>query len=296
MNRFTIPAVLVLAGLLAGSARAQDKIAWKFKEGDKFYLQENTTTKQTIKVLGNAEEKEEVQYNLVSFHIKEKTDDKVVIVQTMEELSTKTERGKQDPLTEKMLEKLKGHQFTITIDKNGKMTKFEGYESLIKKISNDDPMVEKTLRAILTADTFKKTAENTFTMLPDKAVKKGDTWNRETQMSMGPIGSFKINAKYTYDGMEKDLAVIQGTSTLTYSAPKDDGGLPFKISKGNIDATNAKTRLLFDSNLGRPSSEHTTLALKGNLTLAIGEMEVEMTLEMEQRTDSKVSTTRPEKK
>src|ERR1043165_2979917 len=214
----------------------------------------------------------------------------------MEELSTKTERGKQDPLTEKMLEKLKGHQFTITIDKNGKMTKFEGYESLIKKISNDDPMVEKTLRAILTADTFKKTAENTFTMLPDKAVKKGDTWNRETQMSMGPIGSFKINAKYTYDGMEKDLAVIQGTSTLTYSAPKDDGGLPFKISKGNIDATNAKTRLLFDSNLGRPSSEHTTLALKGNLTLAIGEMEVEMTLEMEQRTDSKVSTTRPEKK
>jgi hypothetical protein len=204
MQRFIVLAALTFA-LFTGAARAQEKLAWKFKEGDKFYIEEKTTVKQTIKVLGNTEEKEEQQTNLVSFLVKKKAADSIVMVQTIEELSTETKVGKQDPGTQDVLDKMKGHQFTITINNQGKITKFEGYDSLIGKISNDNEEVEKVLRAILPVDFFKKTSEGAFSMMPDKAVNKGDSWKRETKMSMGPIGGFNIVHNYKYEGNEKDL-------------------------------------------------------------------------------------------
>src|SRR5207253_605721 len=115
-----------------------------------------------------------------------------------------------------------------------------GYDAFVRKLSDGDAQVEKLLRAVLPVDTFKKTAEQSFAMLPGKAVSKGDTWDRETSISMGPLGSLKANHRYQYDGKEKDLDVISSLAKLTYVAPKGDGGgLPFRILKGEMKAENA---------------------------------------------------------
>jgi hypothetical protein len=295
MHRTIVSAALALA-LLPGALAAQEKLAWKFKEGEKFYLEEKTTIKQTIKVLGNDEEKEEEQLNLVSFLVKKKTADGVVLVQTIEKLKSETKRGKEDPNTQQILEKMTGHQFTITLNNQGKITKFEGYNSLIEKISDNNPDVEKVLRAILPVDFFKKTSESQFSMLPDKAVAKGDAWQREMNMSMGPIGGFKIVHTFKHEGEEKGLTAIGSSAKLDYIVPKDDGGLPFKITKGKMQAETAKGRLLFDNKLGRLDRDNTTIVLRGAMTIEIMNMEIDMEMHMEQTTVTRVLATKPGEK
>src|SRR5438105_4069012 len=84
--------------------------------------------------------------------------------------------------------------------------------------------------------TVKQNSEASCSMMPEQALKKGDTWERESNMSMGPIGSFKVGHSYKYEGDEKNLAVISGTAKLDYLPPKDAAGLPFKITKGKMQA------------------------------------------------------------
>ena len=281
MQRITLLTAIILVSLLADSAHAQESLAWKFKEGDRFYLEEKTTVKESIKVLGNTEEKEEVQLNVVSFVVQKKTADSVVLVQTIEELTTDVKKGNADPMAQQMLDKMRGHQFTITLDPKGKITKFEGYDSLIAKLSGNDAKVAKTLRAMLPVDFFKKTSEGAFTMMPDKAVKKGDAWQRETSMSMGPLGNFKAVHNFKYDGTENGLAVILSTPKLDYLPPTGDGaGLPFKIVRGNLKAENAKNRVLFDYQLGR-------------LRQDTGGMQLEVEMVMEQSSVVRVLATKP---
>jgi hypothetical protein len=296
MRPIILVAACVLGGLFVDSASAQEKLAWKFKEGDRFYLEEKVSIKQTIKVLGTTEEKEEDQLNVVTFLVKSKTKDSIILVQTIEELKTDTKKGKADPGGQQVLDKMRGHEFTITINNKGEITNFEGYESLMKKMSGDDPNVEKVLRSILPVDFFKKTSQQTFSMLPDKAVGVGDTWQREMNMSMGPMGGFKVVHSYKYDGDEKGLAVISSTAKLDYIAPKGgDAGLPFKIIKGNMKAENAKNRILFDNKLGRPRSDIGSATIRGTMTMEIANMEVEMELHLEQTSRTRVTATKPGK-
>jgi hypothetical protein len=296
MRRFSVFAALILAGLPIGSAIGQEKLAWKLNEGDKFYIEEKTTGKQTIKVAAYTEEKEETQSNLISFHVQKKIDDGYILVQTIEELKTEVKKGKSDPNAQQLLEKMQGHQFTITLNDKGQITKFQGYDRLIDKLSNNDPDVAKLLRAILPVDVFKKTSEQAFGLLPDKSVNKGDTWHRTTNLSMGPMGSFKAIHSYKYEGDEKGLAVITSTAKLDYVAPKGDtAGLPFKVIKGNLKAENAKNRLLFDNKLGRPKQDSGSATIRGTMTMEISDMQVEMDLFIEQSSVFRVLNKRPER-
>jgi hypothetical protein len=297
MQRSTILAALVLASLSAQSALAQEKLAWKFKEGDKFYIEEKATVKQTTKVLGNEEYKEEVQTNLVSFQVLKKTDDAVVLVQTIEEMKTELIKGKDDPQAAATLEKMRGAKFTITLNNKGEITKFEGYDAFITKLSDGDANVEKVLRAVLPPDTFKKMAAQSFSMLPPKAVKKGDTWDRETNISMGPMGSLKAKHTFKYEGTEKDLDIITNAAKLEYVAPKGDGGgLPFKILKGNMMAEKSAGKTLFDRKLGRPVQDNTTIVLKGSMTMEILGMELDVDIHLNQTSVTRVFTKKTSEK
>lgn len=294
MQRFMALATLVIVSISAGPAVAQEKLAWKFKEGDKFYVEETATVKQTTKVLGNTELKEEIQTNLMSFLVMKKTADGVVLVQTIEETKIDRIQGKGDPGEADTLEKMRGAKFTITLNNKGQITKFEGYDDFIAKLSKGDAEVEKVLRAILPADIFKKTAEQSFSILPGKAVSKGDTWDREMSISMGPLGSLKVKNSFKYEGKEKEMDVISKTGTLTYQAPKGDAaGLPFKVLNGTMKAENAKGRMLFDNKLGRPSQDKTSMVIRGALTMEILDMQVTVEIDSEQSSVTRVSTKKP---
>src|SRR5437867_3028068 len=115
MRVFTTLAVLALGAGLAGQAHTREKpkpgpekLAWKFTTGDKIYVEEKVTVKSTVTVMGMEEEKEEIQTTVVSFLVKEKTPEGVVLVQTIENMTTKTIKGKADPKQQGIHDKMRG--------------------------------------------------------------------------------------------------------------------------------------------------------------------------------------------
>jgi hypothetical protein len=64
-----------------------------------------------------------------------------------------------------------------------------------------------------------------FGLAPAKAVKVGNTWKRDTKMSMGPIGDFKMASEYKYATAAAAGDKVTWTAKATYTAPKA-GGAP----------------------------------------------------------------------
>jgi len=131
LQRACWQAALVLA-TLALPAGAQVKLEWKFKEGDKFYVENVSTLKQAVKTRDKMV-KENVSTTIVSrMTVKKKTRSSVLLEQKVETVKA---RGKGDlGQAAELIGKMKGAVFTITLDRAGKITKFAGYKELVEKI------------------------------------------------------------------------------------------------------------------------------------------------------------------
>src|SRR5262249_877066 len=134
------------------------------------------------------------------------------------------EGGRANPLSD-FFKALVGADFTLTITPQMKVTRIEGRAEFIKKLTAANPQMKPLLEQILSDEALKQMSDPTFAAIPDKEVKKGDTWTRDSKLSMGPIGTYKTTYKYTYAGTEGGLHKIKVDTTLTYQAPdaKADG-------------------------------------------------------------------------
>src|SRR4029077_19432452 len=97
--------------------------------------------------------------------------------------STK-ESGPTNPLSD-FFKALAGSEFTVTIDKNMKITKIEGRDEFLKKLVKGNQQMAPLLQTILPDEALKQMSDSTFAVVPDKPVKKGDTWNRKAALNMG---------------------------------------------------------------------------------------------------------------
>jgi hypothetical protein len=276
--------VVVLAAGLAGPAQGQQvKLEWKFNQGDKFFLENVTTLKQTIEVMGQKIPQESVNTTVSSFKVLKSTPSEVVLEQKIESLKMKGGQGPQAQLAEQMV----GTVFTLTLNTKGEVTKMAGYDELIKKLSQNNEEVAKLLKSILTEDTMKQGIQEAFNFVPGKAVNKGDSWKRQMRLSMGPMGTFLVDMDYTFQGKVKDGEEVAFKGTYGYEAPKGGaGGLPFKVTKGEFKTEEAKGTLVFDGGTGRLVRHEFKAKLNGTMTIAVGAQEASM--ELKQETDTKI--------
>src|SRR5207249_1746544 len=101
--------------------------------------------------------------------------------------SAATDVGASTPLTD-FFKSLVGVEFTITFDKDFKITKIEGKEELIKKLSSQNKPVEDLLNSMLNDDAMKELAEPAFSSIPNKAVHKGNSWKHTSKLERGAMG------------------------------------------------------------------------------------------------------------
>jgi hypothetical protein len=132
-------------------------------------------------------------------------------------------------------------------------------------------------------------ADPAFAAIPEKPIKKGETWTKKSKMNMGPIGTYDTEYKYTYEGKDGKLDKIKQDTTLTYTAPGADAGavLPFKIKSADLKSKDATGTILFDSEKGRVDSTELKMKLDGKLTIDIGGTSTEVELSQEQTTKVK---------
>jgi hypothetical protein len=277
LQRCWIGAVLAVTVLVA-PVHGQVTLEWKFKKGDKFYLESVSTLNQSMKALGKELRQDmEITY-LFAVTVQEVDADKsAVLEQTLESVAVKNVGGATGelPAQDKFNQQLKGATFRLTVTPHGEVTKFEGYEALLKKLAGEDAVARKTVQAVLSEDYLKQAATDVFGVLPSGPVKVEEAWERKHELPLGPLGSFAIARTYTYDGKDnlagKLFDKIGFKGTAAYTAPKsgEAGPFPFQVTKADLKPEGIKGTAWFDADAGRLVGLETSMNVKGTLTAVV---------------------------
>jgi hypothetical protein len=311
--RLLIVAVCVL-GLSTSAVPAQDKtaIAVKFEKGKTFYQEVTTKTTQSMKVMNtDVTQTQEQTFTFAWTYTDEDKDKNWIVTQKITGVKMKIDIGNNpisfdstNPATgtnalSSFFNALVGAEFKLTIDpKTNKVTKVEGREDFVKKLSAVNQQMEPLLKTILTDEALRQMAEPIFGVAPKDPVAKGATWSKDSDLSLGPIGSYKSKNEYTLDKIEKDVASIKVKTELTYKAPAADAGgaLPFKIKSADLKSKPAEGTLTFNVAKGRLEKSTLKVNLEGTLDIEIGGTANKVELRQEQETTVTTSDTDPLKK
>jgi hypothetical protein len=300
------PLFLVLVVPAFGQKDDEVLLEWKFAKDKTFYQEMKTKTDQTMKVSGTDVVQNQEQTFWFSWTPKEEKDGSWIIEQeiigvqmkiniggTTIEYDSRSESKSANPLAD-FFKALIGSKFKLTLSKDYKVTKVEGRDDFLKKLIAANPQMEGLLKQILSDEALKEMADPTFGVVQNKKVKKNDTWERKSELNMGPIGQYKNEFKYTFDGLDKDkIAKIKVDTTVKYIPPSESetakSNLPFKIKSADLKSTKSTGTILFDSGAGRVKSSDTTLDLKGKLDIEISGQTT--TVDLTQTQSTKVTTT-----
>jgi hypothetical protein len=289
-------------------------LAWKFEKGKTFYQTMKTTTTQSMKVMNNDVTQKQEQTFYFSWTPEKEEGGKWVLTQKILGVKMDIDIGgspikydstsaaannASNPLSE-FFKALVNSEFKVTIDpKTLKITKIEGREEFVKKLVAANKQMEPLLNQILSEKALMEMAEPTFAAVTTEPVEKGKTWKKESTLDMGPIGRYKNEYTYTYDGEDKankGLDMIKVETKLTYSPPEKVegvGGLPFKIKSADLKSKSSTGTIWFNRDKGRVEKSKTDLDLAGKLTIEIGGQSTEVDLSQKQTTEVDTSDTNP---
>ncbi len=279
---------ILLLGCTAWPAQAQVDIRWKFKEGEKFYLETVTDSKQTIVVAGKETRFDVKQTQVAGLLVKKKHSDGSVVIEYKYE-SMKVEGG---PLVQQIagqVQKLAGSVVTFTLSPTLQASRVEGFKEMLEKLIGEDPTA-KQIASMMSEDTFKQQIEGIFSFVPDKPVRIGDKWERKAAITLGPLGGFNTQNSYQYDGKEtvngKPSDKITGAMTLTYVPPKEEavGAFPIKITKGDLKGETPRSSYWFDAAAGKLIRQQSTVKVSGTLTGTAMGVNFDVTLDQSETT------------
>jgi hypothetical protein len=294
---FWLSVVLVL-GAPAVAAFGQVKLEWKFREGDKFYLEERWSLKQIMKYMGSDLKQELDHTRLTRFTVLKKTDDSLVLEQKIESVKINRASGSAKP-EGKLLKELEGATFKVYLNSKMKVIKLDGYETLMKKMARDED-IGKNARLLMPEESLSRPVEAFFGFLPAKAVGKGDTWEYEFTLPLGPLGTLKVENGYTVQGNNKvgdqEVVKLEVANKKSSFTPAAGGGLqPFRVTKGDIRVIPKQTKgiIYFSAVRGRVVKAEKTMALEGTLTIDVKGNMLTMDIEQEEKVTARVLDKRP---
>jgi Family of unknown function (DUF6263) len=318
-SRWALALSAVTALALPAFGQDTANLKWKFEVNKPFYQEMTTTTNQTMKVMNS----DVVQKQQQTFYFSwtptaVDKDGNWTVKQTIEgvkmnidiggqhiEYDSTKESNVQNPLGD-FFKQLVGSSFTLTLDKDMKVSKIEGRSDFIKKLAQANPGMEPLLNQILSEQALKDMADPTFAAVPNKEVKKDESWTKDSKLDMGPIGVYDTTYKYTYVGkntegtseQDKKLDKIKVESTLKYSPPDAaaNSPLPFKIKGAELTSKDAGGTILFNEEKGRIESSKMQLTLTGKLKIEIGGQTTDVDLTQTQTTEVKTSDKNPVEK
>jgi hypothetical protein len=293
---------------------AQTKGEWTWKAFDKntnpaFYQQLTTETTQKMKVMGMEVTQEQKQTFYIKWTPKE-PDVKGNWVVTQKIVGVKMDidiggnkisydstapAQPQNPMTD-FFKALLELELTFTIDKDLKVVKIDGNEEFIKKLSKTNPQMEPLLKSILSEDALKKMTEPTLFAFPSKREdREKKRWNKVSELSLGPIGSYTTDYLFTLAGKDKDSGgeKIDVKANMVYKKPTEKGKLPFQIDEGELTGKDGSGYAVFNPAKGRFDVYKMKMKLEGSLKIDIGGMKTTVDLAQDQNAVVTTSDTNP---
>lgn len=209
---------------------------------------------------------QDVQYSVVSRFEVQPTDEngRRQVVQKVVE----TRLVKADDLSraafEEPLGRLKGQQYTYTLNDRNEVIATKGFEDTAK------PRAVKVggvggfqLTSVIDRDGWKELIELTFFAPQENP--PGGQWKCQTGHDWKPLGTLNGATTFVDRGTSNDMRQVDFTRELTYSPPAEaDESLPFEISESEFRVEAAKGRILFDPRLLRVSLAEEQFTVRGS--------------------------------
>ncbi|MCE9528270.1 MAG: hypothetical protein K8R36_19685 [Planctomycetales bacterium] len=172
------------------------------------------------------------------------------------------------PIAELVLDKLKANakmSTTIVMAKDNTVAEVQGVKAE-SGVSTDD---------------IKDEFAQQLKLLPNKPLKKGDTWEEAVKVNLGQGQIFTLKRKFTFEGeatkstvdsTRKVLKITSVDSAVTFSVK--EGGAPFKVSKSELKVDESKNVNLFDPEVGRTIESSSVLRVSGKIALSVNNMDL----------------------
>jgi len=124
---------------------------------------------------------------------------------------------------------MKGKSFTMKVETNGEIREVDGMDKLGEELVAGMQVPEGTKQKLLESfrskfneNDVKETFSQTFSILPGKKVKVGDTWEKESLIRVGPAKG-KLLTVYTVRSMNGNTVKISGKGKLQSETGKEAG-------------------------------------------------------------------------
>jgi hypothetical protein len=182
---------------------------------------------------------------------------------------------------------LVGSEFIVTLSPQLKTVRIEGRDQFANKLAGIDPKLKSLVEPCFSDALHRQLTEAPFHRTAPKAVRRGDSWARDSTIDLGQLGWLQVRHRCTFDGKQGQLGRITEELTLTNRPPtvRTAEPLPFRIKSTELKSSSeASAILLFDPERGRLVSSDTYLDLKGKLVIEIGGMATEVELNQTHKT------------
>ena len=272
MNALLLSAALALVP--AAPLPKEAPLQWKLAKGDVFYTKTVTKSDQTITVMGNDMEQKSDQVVYHKYEVKDFSDKGLTLVQTVQKSTAKSDL----PGMADTAEKMKGMVLTYILDSDYTVTKVEGVDKAIDSIAGDNEATKAMLKTTMSEDALKLGLSELFRVGPSKVVKVGDTWKKDYNLPLGPLGTFKLVSNYKYAEAGADADKVEYTAEGEFTLNKGDTGLGFSFSKGDLKTDSMSGDVLFDSKKGRLKSTSSKMKMSGTMAISANGTEIEMKL------------------
>jgi hypothetical protein len=294
--------------LIAGSARAQVELKPKVLEGTT-RSEHTLSLKQALKIAG-MEIPTSVDLNGVtvittdkpgadgSHRVSSKTD-KFVIKIAAPGIDLNFDSAKPDatPVDNPMLKgavqvwkALSGSTYTLVVNGKGEITSVEGADKIIEKAGQEGA---DELKNQLSLTRLKREAAQESGALPDKAVKKGDRWERTEVDDIGSGQTLTRQTFYEYAGtVERNGKTFDKVNIFVGDvkyAQDPNAAIGAKITKSDLKVASSLGSYLFDRETGMVIERTTNTRITGTLTLDVNGMEIpaDLDLTMDESTTAK---------
>lgn len=164
---------------------------------------------------------------------------------------------------------LKGLAYTVVL-KEGKVARVEGVDEALAKVP---PASLESFKQQLNPELIKSEWQQSLDAVPNRAVKKGDTWTRTETMNIGAGQTLTFDVQYEYqDTIEKAGRKLEKVSLVFTSVKyaQDGAGLgPLKVVMSDLHVDQSFGQYLLDRETGVVVERASNVHITGPMTFEI---------------------------
>ncbi len=254
-------------------SREPVRLEWKLEPGRRLYQELVVTQKSSCQVQGLDVTTGLKYFVLSSFTVEDVTSDGTKIVRQKIEATRLLEAdATAQAVFGDLLRKLAGKTFRLTLNPQMEIVALDADEGAFPIATGGNPMNGQPLMmaSLIDRDGWRELNQLTF-FQPGRTLKPNDRWQRPMSHSWGPLGSWKGEAAYRYEGERSGLAQVVYDLKLAHKPPDAaaPATLPFRPTDAKFQTEKAGGTILFDRRRGRVEHAAETFHVRGSMAIEV---------------------------